>query len=149
MLLREIIAVFCENHKKRTNTLCEQIEKFWYVKRVVRTVTIGFKKTVQTILNMALGLPEGRRDLRRPSKIWNEYVKSEQASLPTLHLEVKEMKFHSRTRFPSYTYVYSRSFHTHGHSTTPSNGCAHGHIIWLASTGDEFSCYRSIMLCGW
>jgi hypothetical protein len=32
MLFREAIAVYCENHKEHTDTLCGQNAEFWYVK---------------------------------------------------------------------------------------------------------------------
>jgi hypothetical protein len=32
MLFGEIVAVYCENHKEHTNTLCGQNAEFWYVK---------------------------------------------------------------------------------------------------------------------
>jgi hypothetical protein len=32
MPFRETVAVYCENHREHTNTLCGQKAKFWYVK---------------------------------------------------------------------------------------------------------------------
>jgi hypothetical protein len=32
MLFGELIAVYCENHKEHTKTLCGQNAEFWYVK---------------------------------------------------------------------------------------------------------------------
>jgi hypothetical protein len=32
MLFRETKAIYCENHKRDTNTLYEQNVEFWYVK---------------------------------------------------------------------------------------------------------------------
>jgi hypothetical protein len=41
MLLKEIIAVYCENHMEHTDTLCGQIAVFSMLKRVVHIATTG------------------------------------------------------------------------------------------------------------
>jgi hypothetical protein len=45
MLFRETVAVYCENHKEHTNTLCGQNAELLMLKEVVHMVTIrGYLK---------------------------------------------------------------------------------------------------------
>jgi hypothetical protein len=52
MLVRETVAVYCENHTGHTDTLCGQNAEFCVLKRVVYIVTTGHyrvkRHTVQT-----------------------------------------------------------------------------------------------------
>jgi hypothetical protein len=44
MLFKEIIVVYCENHKNTVYSFCGQNAECWLLKQVVHIITIGILK---------------------------------------------------------------------------------------------------------